>query len=57
MPREMIGSYAVLKKAAAIANHAGGRLTDAPFGLIVKVCDEILAGEHRDMFPLRFSGW
>ncbi len=26
MPREMIGAYAVLKKAAANANYAGGRL-------------------------------
>jgi fumarate hydratase class II len=41
-----------LKKAAAIANHASKRLADEPFGLIVRACDEILAGEHRDMFSL-----
>ncbi|MBX3641993.1 MAG: class II fumarate hydratase [Rubrivivax sp.] len=52
MPREMIGAYAVLKKAAAIANHDGGRLADEPFRLIVAACDEILAGRHDDMFPL-----
>ena len=52
MPREMIGAYAILKKGAAIANHKGGRLKDEQFNLIVKVCDEILAGQHRDMFPL-----
>jgi fumarate hydratase, class II len=52
MPREMIDSYAVVKKAAALANHAEKRLADEPFGLIVKSCDEILAGQHRDMFPL-----
>jgi fumarate hydratase, class II len=52
IPREMITSYAVLKKAAAIANHAGHRLPEPPFKLIVQVCDEILAGQHRDMFPL-----
>ena len=52
MPREMIGSYAILKKGAAIANHKGGRLKDEQFNLIVKVCDEILAGQHQDMFPL-----
>ena len=52
MPREMIHSYAILKKAAAITNHAGGRLEDGPYKLIVQVCDEILAGQHRDMFPL-----
>src|SRR3954466_454602 len=52
IPREMITSYAILKKAAAIANHDGKRLPDEQFGLIVKVCDEILAGQHHDMFPL-----
>ena len=29
MPREMITAYAILKKAAATANHAGKRLDDA----------------------------
>ena len=52
MPREMIAAYAILKKAAANASHARGRLTPAVHDLIVKVCDEILAGQHRDMFPL-----
>src|SRR5215472_8655500 len=51
-PREMIASYAILKKAAAIANHAGKRLDDQRYKLIVKVCDEVLAGQHHDMFPL-----
>src|ERR1700742_2596590 len=52
IPREMITSYAILKKAAAQANHAGHRLADQQFDLIVRACDEILAGEHHDMFPL-----
>jgi len=52
MPREMIASYATLKKAAANANRAGKRLDDKPHGLIVQACDEILAGRHQDMFPL-----
>ncbi len=52
MPREMIGAYAILKKGAAIANHKGGRLKDEQYKLIVQVCDEILAGQHQDMFPL-----
>ena len=52
MPREMITAYATLKKGAAIANHADGRLDDERYNLIVKVCDEILAGQHHDMFPL-----
>ncbi len=52
MPREMIAAYAVLKKAAANANYAGGRLEKAKRDLIVQVCDELLAGQHHDMFPL-----
>src|SRR5271170_1904567 len=52
IPREMITSYATLKKAAAIANHAGKRLDGERYKLIVQTCDEILAGKHHDMFPL-----
>ena len=52
IPREMITAYAILKKAAANANHAGKRLDDRHHDLIVKTCDEILAGQHHDMFPL-----
>jgi fumarate hydratase class II len=52
IPREMIAAYAVLKKAAANANHAGKRLDDRAHALIVQVCDEILGGQHHDMFPL-----
>ncbi|MGE0224845.1 MAG: class II fumarate hydratase [Acetobacteraceae bacterium] len=52
IPREMIDAYAMLKKAAARVNQASGRLTDAKSQLIVRVCDEILGGQHRDMFPL-----
>jgi fumarate hydratase class II len=52
IPREMIGAYAVLKRAAATANHKGGRLDRRRHDLILRVCDEILAGQHQDMFPL-----
>jgi fumarate hydratase, class II len=52
IPREMITAYAILKKAAANANHSSERLADQPHKLIVQVCDEILAGQHHDMFPL-----
>jgi len=52
MPREMITAYATLKKACANANHAGRRLDDEAHRLIVQTCDEILAGQHHDMFPL-----
>ncbi|STY28307.1 fumarate hydratase [Legionella wadsworthii] len=52
IPREMITAYAILKKAAAISNHASGRLDEKQKKLIVEVCDEILSGQHHDMFPL-----
>ena len=52
MPREMIAAYAILKKAAANANYAGHRLGQEQHDLILKVCDEILARQHQDMFPL-----
>jgi len=52
IPREMITAYAILKKAAAQANRDGGRLDPVPYKLISDVCDEILAGQHREMFPL-----
>src|SRR6266851_1505210 len=52
MPREMIMAYATLKKAAANANRAGNRLDDRAHRLIVHVCDEILNGQHHEMFPL-----
>jgi fumarate hydratase class II len=52
MPRQMIEAYAILKKASAIVNHAGTQLEEGIHKLIIQVCDEILAGQHQDMFPL-----
>lgn len=52
IPQEMISAYAILKKGAANANHADGRLNDSVHKLIMQVCDEILTGQHADMFPL-----
>jgi fumarate hydratase class II len=52
IPREMISAYAILKKAAANANHTGKRLDEKRHQLIIQACDEILAGQHHDMFPL-----
>src|SRR5215813_10477339 len=52
MPREMITAYAIVKKATATANHASKRLDEQQYTLIVQTCDEILAGQHHDMFPL-----
>jgi fumarate hydratase, class II len=52
IPREMITAYAILKKAAALANYAGKRLDDQRRKLIAQASDEILSGQHHDMFPL-----
>jgi fumarate hydratase, class II len=52
IPAEMIDAYAILKKAAADANQEAGRLDAERHGLITRACDEILAGQHHDMFPL-----
>jgi fumarate hydratase class II len=52
IPPEMVHAYAILKKAAAAANHAGERLDDKRCNLIIRVCDEILQDRHHDMFPL-----
>ncbi|NDV18214.1 class II fumarate hydratase [Pseudodesulfovibrio sp. JC047] len=52
MPSELIVPYAILKKACALANQAQGHLDAQKTALIVRVCDEIIAGQHHDMFPL-----
>jgi fumarate hydratase, class II len=51
IPREMIAAYATLTRAAATANHGGGRSPAQAFELITRVCDEIREGQHHDMFP------
>jgi len=55
IPREMISAYAMLKRAAAVANHAGRRLDDERYELTVRVCDGILAGQQHNVFP--FHVW
>ncbi len=52
MPQEVIYAFAILKKAAAMANHECGVLPKEKMELIGKVCDEILAGKLDDEFPL-----
>jgi fumarate hydratase class II len=52
MPKEIIKAFAYLKKAAAITNFEAGVLPKEKSDLIGKVCDEILAGELDDAFPL-----
>ncbi|WP_130810919.1 class II fumarate hydratase [Olsenella sp. Marseille-P4559] len=52
MPCEIIHAFAVLKKAAALANASLGRLDEKDANLIAQAADEILAGKFDDQFPL-----
>jgi len=52
MPKEIIGAFAYLKKAAAITNFEAGVLPAEKCELIGKVCDEILNRKLDDSFPL-----
>lgn len=52
MPAEIIKAFAILKKAAAITNSELGVLDPNKSKLIGQVCDEILAGQLDDEFPL-----
>ena len=52
MPIEIIRSFAILKKAAALTNAELGVLDQAKADIIATVCDEILEGKHDDQFPL-----
>ena len=52
MPIEIVQGFAYLKKAAAYTNHELGVLDITKRDLIAQVCDEILAGDLDDQFPL-----
>ena len=52
MPIEIIRAFAYLKKAAALTNLEAGVLPKEKCELIGRVCDEILAGQLDDQFPL-----
>ena len=52
MPIEIIRAFAVLKKAAALANRDLGKLDERRCALIAAVCDEILGGRLDGEFPL-----
>jgi len=52
MPDEVIEAFALLKKAAALANRDLGKLDPGMAQSIALVCDEILDGAHDGEFPL-----
>ena len=51
-PLAFIHDFALVKKAAALANCELGELTERRRELICAACDEIVAGRHDDQFPL-----
>ena len=51
-PPTFIQQYALLKKAAAQTNVALGKLNSDLGDYITRACDEIIAGEHGDQFPI-----
>ncbi|SFZ85702.1 fumarase, class II [Devosia enhydra] len=52
MPAEIISAFAVLKKAAALANTRLGLMDEATRDLIVAAADEVIEGKLKDHFPL-----
>ncbi|WP_438958929.1 class II fumarate hydratase [Porticoccus sp.] len=52
MPRGVIHSLALVKKAAALANLELAELQSEQASLIVAACDEVLSHRHDEQFPL-----
>ena len=54
MPREITHAFGILKKAAALANHAlkPEKMTDEKLAVISQACDEVISGALNDHFPL-----
>lgn len=52
LPREMIKSMGILKKAAALTNNELGLLADDKCQLICKAADEVIEGKLDEHFPL-----
>ena len=54
MPREITRAFGILKKAAALANHAlkPEKMTEEKLAAITAACDEVISGSLNDHFPL-----
>ncbi len=52
MPPSVIRAFAILKKAAALANKDLGKLDDEKCKIITAAADEVIAGKLGDEFPL-----
>src|ERR1700738_3477284 len=53
MPAELIRSFGILKKAAALVNQDLGKLPADKARLIAEAADEVIAGKLNEHFPLR----
>ena len=47
-----IKGMAITKKAAALANYEVGMITVQQANAICQACDELIAGQHHDQFPI-----
>ena len=52
MPREITHAFGILKKAAALANHKLGKISDEKLAAICAACDEVISGDLNSHFPL-----
>ena len=52
MPREITAAFGILKKAAAMANNALGKMSDEKLKAISIAADEVASGKLNDHFPL-----
>jgi fumarate hydratase class II len=52
MPKEVYRAYGYVKKATAIVNTRAGRMPERKGELIERVCDEVIAGQLDQDFPL-----
>src|SRR5262245_48254705 len=52
MPKAVYRAYGYLKKAAATVNAAAGKLPRDKADLVIRVCDEVIAGKLDSEFPL-----
>ena len=49
---EFIKSVVLIKRSAALVNFKLNLLNKSKMNLIIKACDEILSGKHKDQFPI-----
>ena len=56
IPIEAVHAMAIVKKAAALANHALGKLSKEKMELIGQAAEEVIEGKLDDHFPCHYLG-